>query len=60
MGMRQFNGHYMQGFNRRHSMVGHLFEGRYKAILAQKDGYLLELTPYVVLNPIRAVWRFAV
>jgi hypothetical protein len=35
-------------------MVGHLFQGRYKAILVQKDAYLLELTRYVVLNPIRA------
>ncbi len=58
MGMRQFNGHYTQRFNRRHSMVGHLFQGRYKAILAQKDSYLLELTRYVVLNPIRAARRF--
>jgi len=34
-------------------MVVHLFQGRYKAILVQKDAYLLELTRYVVLNPIR-------
>jgi putative transposase len=34
--------------------VGHLFQGRYKAILIQKDTYLLELTRYVVLNPLRA------
>ncbi len=54
MGMRQLNGHYTQRFNRRHSMVGHLFQGRYKAVLVQKDSYLLELTRYVVLNPIRA------
>ncbi|MCP4410442.1 MAG: addiction module toxin RelE, partial [Gammaproteobacteria bacterium] len=41
-------------FNRRHGEVGHLFQGRYKAILVQKDSYLLELTRYVVLNPLRA------
>ena len=53
-GMRQLNGHYTQGFNRRHEVVGHLYQGRYKAILVQKGDYLLELTRYVVLNPIRA------
>jgi len=53
-GMRQLNGVYTQRFNRRHGMVGHLFQGRYKAILIQKDTYLLELTRYVVLNPLRA------
>ena len=35
-------------------MAGHLFQGRYKAILIQKDTYLLELSRYVVLNPLRA------
>jgi REP element-mobilizing transposase RayT len=53
-GMRQMNGLYTQRFNRRHRMVGHLFQGRYKAILVQKEAYLLELTRYVVLNPLRA------
>ena len=53
-GMRQLNGLYTQRFNRHHEMVGHLFQGRYKAILIQKDSYLLELCRYVVLNPIRA------
>ena len=53
-GMRHLNGQYTQRFNRRHKMVGHLFQGRYKAILVQKDTYLLELTRYIVLNPIRA------
>jgi REP element-mobilizing transposase RayT len=53
-GMRQLNGQYTQRFNRRHGMVGHLFQGRYKAILVQKETYLLELTRYVVLNPLRA------
>jgi len=48
----QFN--YTQKFNRRHKRVGHLFQGRYKAILCQKDTYLLELIRYIVLNPVRA------
>jgi putative transposase len=52
--MRQLNGIYTQRFNRRHDLVGHLFQGRYKAILVQKESYLLELIRYVVLNPIRA------
>lgn len=53
-GMRQLNGVYTQAFNRRHRKVGHLFQGRYTAILADKDKYLLELARYVVLNPVRA------
>ena len=53
-GMRQLNGEYTQRFNRRHALVGHLFQGRYKAILVQKESYLLELTRYIVLNPLRA------
>jgi REP element-mobilizing transposase RayT len=53
-GMRQFNGVYTQRFNRRHSRVGHVFQGRYKAIIVQKDSYLLELARYIVLNPVRA------
>lgn len=53
-GMRQLNGLYTLKFNRRHGMVGHLFQGRYKAILVQKEAHLLELSRYVVLNPVRA------
>ena len=53
-GMRRLNGSYTQYFNRRHKLVGHVFQGRYKAILVQKEAYLLELTRYVVLNPLRA------
>jgi len=53
-GMRQLNGQYTQRFNRRHGLVGHLFQGRYKAIVVQKESYLLELARYVVLNPVRA------
>ncbi|MFZ1547295.1 MAG: transposase [Candidatus Nitrotoga sp.] len=53
-GMRQLNGVYTQNFNRRHQQVGHVFQGRYKAILVEKDDYLLELSRHVVLNPVRA------
>ena len=53
-GMRQLNGVYTQGFNRRHRKVGHVFQGRFKAILVERDNYLLELARYVVLNPVRA------
>ncbi|MEY2680906.1 MAG: hypothetical protein RL661_1137 [Pseudomonadota bacterium] len=52
--MRQLNGVYTQRFNRRHGRVGHVFQGRYKAILVERDAYLLELARYVVLNPVRA------
>jgi putative transposase len=52
--MRQLNGVYTQRFNRRHRRVGHVFQGRYKAIIVQKDAYLVELARYIVLNPVRA------
>jgi len=53
-GMRQLNGVYTQRFNQHHKRVGHVFQGRYKAILVHKDSYLLELARYIVLNPVRA------
>lgn len=53
-GMRQLNGVYTQLVNRRHGRVGHVFQGRYKGILVERDSYLLELARYVVLNPVRA------
>jgi putative transposase len=53
-GMRQLNGVYTQRFNQAHLRVGHVFQGRYKAILVQKETYLLELSRYAVLNPVRA------
>ena len=51
--MRQLNGVYTQDFNRRYRRAGHLFQGRYKAILVDKDAYLLELSRYIHLNPVR-------
>jgi REP element-mobilizing transposase RayT len=53
-GMRQLNGTYTQAVNRRHQRVGHLFQGRFTAILVEKEAHLLELCRYVVLNPVRA------
>lgn len=53
-GMRQLNGVYTQYVNRTYRRVGHVFQGRYQAILVEKDRYLLELARYVVLNPVRA------
>jgi len=52
-GMRELNGVCTQGFNQRYRRVGHLFQGRYKAILVEKDNHLLSLCRYVVLNPVR-------
>jgi REP element-mobilizing transposase RayT len=54
LGMRQLNGRYTQTYNQRHGRVGHLFQGRFAAILVEKETHLLELCRYVVLNPVRA------
>ncbi len=54
LGMRQLNGRYTQAYNRRHERVGHLLQGRFTAILVEKEAHLLELCRYVVLNPVRA------
>ena len=53
-GMREVNGVYTQAFNRRHGRVGHVLQGRYKAVLVQKETHLMELSRYVVLNPVEA------
>lgn len=53
-GMKYLNGTYTQAFNRCHNRVGHIYQGRYKAILVEKKSYLLELSRYIVLNPVRA------
>jgi len=52
--MRQLNGLFTQRVNRRHGKAGHVFQGRYKAILVDRDAYLLEVCRYVDLNPVRA------
>jgi len=53
-GMHRLNGAYSQCFNRRHQRVGHLLQGRFTAILVERETYLLELARYVPLNPVRA------
>lgn len=65
-GMRQLNGIYTHRDHRRHRTVGHVLQGRYKAILIQKESHLLEICRYVVLNPVRATlvekveqWRWS-
>jgi putative transposase len=53
-GMQYLNGVYTQWFNRHHARYGHLFQGRFKSIVVEKESYLLELARYIVLNPVRA------
>jgi len=53
-GMRQLNGLYTQRFNRRHDRTGHVFQGRFKAIVVDKQAHLLELSRYIVRNPLAA------
>ncbi len=52
--MKHLNSIYTQRFNRKYHRVGHLFQGRYKALVVEKDAHLKELCRYVVLNPVRA------
>ena len=52
--MHYINGSYTTHINRKRKRSGHLFQGRYKAILIDRDSYLLELSRYVHLNPVRA------
>ena len=52
--MRHINGQYTQAYNRRHDLIGHLFQGRFHAILIDSDAYLIEVCRYVELNPVRA------
>lgn len=52
--MQRLLGVYTIRFNRRHKRHGHLFQGRYKAFLVDKDSYLLQLTRYIHLNPVKA------
>ena len=53
-GMQLLNGVFTQRFNRHHKRLGHVLQGRYKAILVERESHLLELARYVVLNPVRA------
>ena len=53
-GMQWLLGSYVSWFNRRHHRSGHLFAGRFKARLVEKETYLAEVIRYVILNPVRA------
>jgi putative transposase len=54
LAMKHLNALYTQKFNKKHHRNGHLFQGRFKAIVVEKDSYLKELCRYLVLNPVRA------
>jgi putative transposase len=53
-GMQYLNGSYTSYFNRRHRRSGHLFQGRFKGHLIEQEGYFLEVSRYIHLNPVRA------
>lgn len=53
-GMRHVNGVYTQWINRHHERTGHVFQGRFKSVLIEKESHLLEVARYIVLNPVRA------
>lgn len=64
--MRHINGVYTQASNRRHQRTGHVFEGRFRSIVIDRESYLRRVTRYVVLNPVRgrlvsdaAAWRWS-
>jgi len=52
--MRYFNGSYANYFRIRHKLIGSIFQGRYKSIVVEKEDYLLQLSAYIHLNPVRA------
>ena len=53
-GMRRLNSSYATSFNRRHERTGHLFQGRYHAVVIMTESHLLEVLRYIALNPVRA------
>lgn len=64
--LRHVNGVYSQRFNRRHGRVGHVFAGRFKSLLVDRESYLKEIVRYILLNPVRAglvktpeAWRWS-
>ena len=52
--IRVLNANYAQWWNKRHGRVGHVFQGRFKEQIVQRDDYLLALSRYIALNPVRA------
>jgi REP element-mobilizing transposase RayT len=64
--MQQLNSAYGQSFNRRHQQVGHVLQGRFNALLVDRDEYFLQLLRYIMLNPVEAglvddpgAWRWS-
>jgi len=53
-GMQYLGGSYTSYFNRRHRRSGHLFQGRFRGHLIEEEGYFLEVSRYIHLNPVRA------
>jgi REP element-mobilizing transposase RayT len=53
-GVKRLNESWAQAFNTRYERVGHLFQGRFKSILVERESHLLELVRYIVLNPVRS------
>jgi len=53
-GMQALGTTYTQAFNRRNRKIGHLFQGRYKALIVEKESHLLEVSRYIVNNPVTA------
>ena len=53
-GMQSLNSRYAQLFNKVFDRSGHLFQGRYKSFLVEKDDYLLNVVIYIIMNPVRA------
>jgi putative transposase len=53
-GMQAINSEYAQWFNRGYGFVGHVFQGRFNAVLVESDWHLVELARYIAMNPVRA------
>jgi putative transposase len=51
--MQQLNSSYSQWFNRKHSRVGHVLQGRYRALVLDDESYLRRVVRYIALNPVR-------
>ena len=52
--MQDLNGFYTRYFNKKYNLDGHLFQGRYRSVLVEKEVYLLEVSRYIHLNPVKA------
>jgi putative transposase len=52
LGMQHLNGAYAKAFNEQHGLDGHLFQGRFHAVLVESTWHLLELTRYLAINPV--------